>query len=82
MMGRLKRAIPWVAAGLLLPVPALAGDGVWRLAILVGANDGGPDRVHLRYADDDAQAMATVLTEIGGVAKPLAAPREEPGTSW
>lgn len=42
--------------------------GVHRFALLIGANDGGPERVQLRYASDDAIALGQVLEEIGGVA--------------
>jgi hypothetical protein len=38
-----------------------------RFALLIGANDGGPDRVQLRYATSDAEDMASVLEELGGV---------------
>jgi hypothetical protein len=41
---------------------------VRRFAVVVGSNDGGPGRVALRYAHRDADAMADVLTELGGVA--------------
>jgi hypothetical protein len=41
-----------------------------RYALLVGTNDGGPERATLRYAHDDAEAMADVLTTLGGVASP------------
>ena len=40
---------------------------VRRLALLVGVNDGGPERVRLRYADTDARAFSQVLSELGGV---------------
>lgn len=39
-----------------------------RVALLVGANDGGADRVRLRYAIDDARALGKVLGELGGIA--------------
>jgi hypothetical protein len=39
-----------------------------RFALVIGANDGGPDRVKLRYAATDAHAVARVLRELGGVA--------------
>jgi hypothetical protein len=44
-------------------------DGLYarRFALLVGANDGGNDRVTLRYAVDDAQAIQKVLEEMGGI---------------
>lgn len=41
---------------------------VRRLALLVGVNDGGKERVRLRYAATDARAFARVLAELGGVA--------------
>ncbi len=40
---------------------------VRRYALVVGANDGGPQRVKLRYAVSDAKAFARVLTQLGGV---------------
>ena len=40
---------------------------VRRFALVVGANDGGDDRVRLRYAGSDAHAIALVLKELGGV---------------
>ncbi|HEX5745163.1 MAG TPA: caspase family protein [Archangium sp.] len=53
----------------LLAVPALAEPGpVRRLALLVGVNDGGPERVRLRYAVSDARSFDKVLGELGGVA--------------
>ena len=41
---------------------------VRRLALLVGVNDGGPERVRLRYAVSDARSFDKVLGELGGVA--------------
>jgi hypothetical protein len=38
-----------------------------RVALVVGANDGGNDRVRLRYAGSDARAVARVLIELGGL---------------
>lgn len=43
------------------------GQAVRRFALLVGANDGGGDRVRLRYANSDADALAEVLRKLGGV---------------
>jgi len=54
-----------LAVSLLLtqsPEPALR-----RFALIAGANDGGGNRVTLRYANTDARAMAKVLTTLGGV---------------
>jgi hypothetical protein len=41
---------------------------VQRFAMVVGSNDGGTDRVQLRYAHSDALAMGDVLVDLGGVA--------------
>lgn len=38
-----------------------------RYALLIGHNDGGTGRTLLRYAHQDAQQMANVLTDLGGV---------------
>ena len=40
-----------------------------RFALIAGANDGGRDRVTLRYAVDDARSMERVLGELGGLAE-------------
>ncbi|MEM6996236.1 MAG: caspase family protein [Myxococcota bacterium] len=40
---------------------------VRRFALVVGANDGGSDRVPLQFAGTDAHAVALVLKDIGGV---------------
>lgn len=41
-----------------------------RFALIVGANDGGPGRERLRYAESDARAMVNVLMQLGGVRQP------------
>lgn len=41
---------------------------VRRFALVVGANDGGTERVVLRYAGSDAEAVSSVLQRFGGVA--------------
>ncbi|MEQ1506239.1 MAG: caspase family protein, partial [Myxococcota bacterium] len=56
-----------VTLALALSSPAHAQQELQRYALLVGDNDGGPSRVQLRYAHDDAAEMASVLTELGGV---------------
>jgi len=48
--------------------PALADSGLRRFALVIGANDGGPERSTLRYAETDARTVAGVMTELGGVA--------------
>lgn len=40
---------------------------VRRFAMVIGANDGGAERIQLRYAVSDAQRFAGVMEEIGGV---------------
>jgi hypothetical protein len=52
------------AAALALAAPVQA-DGVERVAIVVGANLAPTGRVPLRYAHEDAKAVAKVLTEVG-----------------
>jgi uncharacterized caspase-like protein len=46
--------------------PAAAG-GIRRMALVVGANRGGPERAPLRYAVADAERFANLLTRMGGV---------------
>ena len=38
-----------------------------RYAVVIGANDGGKNRVKLRYAVSDAKSFLNVLEELGGV---------------
>ncbi|MEL6183431.1 MAG: caspase family protein [Myxococcota bacterium] len=45
---------------------------VRRFALITAANDGGPERVTLRYARSDADSFARVLRQLGGVS-----PRDE-----
>ncbi len=40
-----------------------------RFAYVIGANDGGQERVKLRYAGTDAKKVATLLRDLGGVKK-------------
>jgi hypothetical protein len=58
-----------VAMAVLVPSAAHAGNDarLRRFAMIIGANDGGADRVKLRYAGTDAQAVAGVVRQIGGV---------------
>lgn len=46
---------------------AMAQKPVYRFLLVAGANDGGPGRPVLRYAESDAQTFAGVLAEMGGV---------------
>jgi len=62
-----------VLGGHLLPAaaaPAEAPAPLRRFALVVGANQGGPTRVPLRYAVSDARSFSRVLEELGGVAPP------------
>lgn len=65
--GSRARVLTGVALALLLWSTGSSAAPVRRLALLIGVNDGGPERVQLRYATSDAQAMARVLNELGGV---------------
>lgn len=47
--------------------PAESVLSVRRFSLVVGANDGGADRVILRYAVSDADAVGDVLRRFGGV---------------
>ncbi|MBN1961939.1 MAG: caspase family protein [Deltaproteobacteria bacterium] len=42
-------------------------QGLRRFALIVGVNDGGPERSLLRYAASDAKTIARVLNELGGI---------------
>jgi hypothetical protein len=60
-------------AGLTLAAVAFApsleaGPELRRLALVAGANRGGPERVSLRYAVADAERFASVMTRLGGLA--------------
>lgn len=44
-----------------------AAPATRRVALIVGANDGGASRVKLRYAGSDARSLARVLVELGGL---------------
>ncbi|WNG26764.1 caspase family protein [Cystobacter fuscus] len=69
-MSRMISVLLWSALLLVSSVAdaAPAQNGVRRLALLVGVNDGGPERTRLRYAATDAQSFSQVLGELGGVA--------------
>jgi hypothetical protein len=57
-----------LAVSLLVPGLASAATPARRIALVVGANRGGADRVPLRWAVADAERFAELLTEMGGVA--------------
>jgi len=56
-------AISLVFAAFLSAAP----QRVERFLLVAGANNGGKDRVMLRYAESDANSFANVLTQMGGV---------------
>ena len=52
--------------------PALAADpgdapSLRRFALVASANDGGPGRTRLRFANSDAESLSRVLASLGGV---------------
>src|SRR5512142_1761585 len=59
------RFLPLVALALLAGT-AHADPAVATYAIVVGSNAGGPGQTDLRYAEDDARRVATVLADLGG----------------
>jgi hypothetical protein len=46
-----------------------APQKVERFLLVAGANNGGSDRVKLRYAESDANSFASVMSQMGGVDK-------------
>jgi hypothetical protein len=55
--------LPFAAAEPEAPKPVI------RYGLFIGANDGGKDRVLLKYAASDAKKMADVLSDIGGMSE-------------
>lgn len=49
------------------PAGASNGEKLRRYAVIIGANNGGAGREVLRYAGSDAEAVARVLRELGGL---------------
>jgi len=53
----------------LLSVNALfAAEGTRRLGIFIGSNNGGRDRILLRYAVSDAKSLSKIFGSMGGIA--------------
>ncbi|MEW6515499.1 MAG: caspase family protein [candidate division FCPU426 bacterium] len=50
-----------------VPAPAAPQDSMRRFALVVGADDGGPERGRLQYAESDARLMTRLLQKLGGV---------------
>jgi len=46
-----------------------APQKIERFLLVAGANNGGTDRVKLRYAESDANSFANVLSQMGGIDK-------------
>jgi hypothetical protein len=46
-----------------------APQKIERFLLVAGANNGGTDRVKLRYAESDANSFAEVLSQMGGIDK-------------
>jgi len=69
----MKRTTALLLAGVIgLSVQSKAAQnesspGVRRFAVVVGANNGGKERVRLRYAVSDARTIRRILEELGGV---------------
>lgn len=57
-----------IALGVSAPPARAEQRPARRFALVAGVNDGGASRVRLRYAGADAQAVAKVLQQLGGVA--------------
>ena len=56
-----------VLALMMLSTAAFAMPTTQRFVLAAGANDGGADRVRLRYAVSDAGNFAAVMGQMGGV---------------
>jgi hypothetical protein len=56
-----------LTAAALLAAPALAAGQVERFAVVVGNDAGQPPDLPLRWAEADAERVASVLQEVGGV---------------
>lgn len=57
-----------LAAGIFLGLQTLgAQETLLRYGLFIGANQGGPGREPLRYANSDADALASVMQELGGL---------------
>lgn len=54
---------------------------VRRLALVIGANNGGSQRVELRHAVSDAKTFGSVLSQLGGVASSDLMVVEEPSVA-
>lgn len=65
-MGFLPVFLPGLVATLFAAAPT---PSAFRIAVIVGRNDGGSGRDALRWAHRDAEQMASVMGELGGIAE-------------
>jgi hypothetical protein len=65
-LGRVTSALVGIV---LCGLPQTGWADTRRFALIAGANDGGDDRVQLRYAVTDANAFGSVLEDLGGVSR-------------
>lgn len=68
-MHSLRRAATVIAVAAFAVFSLSAQDAdLRRFGLFIGANDGGSDRVTLRWAVSDAARLADVMSEVGGIA--------------
>jgi hypothetical protein len=65
VLALLAAAVATEAAAAPAPTPPPAARR--RFALIASANDGGPGRTNLRFADSDARAVADVMATLGGI---------------
>lgn len=70
-MNKTKLLLPVILLLSIIPfiTDAAAAGTIRRFAVIAGANNGGPDRVLLKYAVSDADTMMEVMKSIGGVSE-------------
>ena len=68
-----------IAAPRALAGPPAATAPLRRFALVIGSNNGGNEREHLRYAGHDAATIADVLQQLGGVNETDLSLLREPG---
>jgi len=76
----------WLLLGALLSaawtaLAAAQSSPLRRFALVVAANDGGPGRGRLKYAERDARALFEVLEQLGGVDASDAITLSQPGVA-
>jgi hypothetical protein len=63
----MRRTTLALILALIAAVASAQDASIRRYGLFIGANDGGSDRITLRWAVADAERIAEVMTEIGGV---------------